>query len=106
MIAFLELILFLFLLPYLLFGLVLGYLFDGIVTIFHPPTLLAGIWVLIGGLLLIPHAKPDDLPFESIAQILARSHIFGVDTPFSLILAGGALVVLAAVIRLVQPRLR
>lgn len=104
MIALLELVLLLLFLPFILFGVVLGHLFNTIEQMFHPLTFLSGVWAFICGAFLLRHMAPDSLPFESIVQVLARSHVLGFTTPVMLIAVGCALVGIAALIRGVAAR--
>jgi len=99
MIVLLEFVVWLFVLPYILFGLVLRHMVDMLTSMFQLHTLFAGVWVAAGGLMLMPYAAPDDLPFESIPQILARSHVLAISTPIAMIAVGFLLVVVAFIIR-------
>lgn len=100
MFALIELILFLFFLPYILFGMLLGYIYERVTAVFQPHALLAGIWLAIGGALLVPHSAPDDLPFETVLQVIARSDVLGMGMPAFLIVLGVFTVAISAVIRL------
>lgn len=103
MLAILEFIVWLFVLPYVLFGMLLGHIALIVARAFEPRMLLAGVWFGAVGLYLFPRRVPDDLPFVSLVDSLAQSHIAGLSTPVAFLSVAGLLIAAAAVVAARKP---
>ncbi|WP_158456335.1 hypothetical protein [Pseudomonas fluorescens] len=97
MIAILEYLIFLFLLPYILFGVLLAKIWETVCMVFQPVLLLVAVWIASLGLFLLPSMAANDRPWLSLVESIAQSHMFGVPTPFA-IFGVAACVLIAAVI--------
>lgn len=96
MMALLQFVFFLLVLPYVLFGWLLGHIALTVARAFEPRLLLAGVWFVAAGAWLLPSSRPDDsLPFLTLVEVVAQSHIGPVPIPAAL-LGGGGLLILAA----------
>lgn len=94
MIAILEFLIFLILLPYILFGVLLAKIWEAVCMVFQPVLLLVAVWITSLGLFLLPSMEPNDRPWLSLVESIAQSHVFGVQTPFAIFgVAAGVLVV-------------
>lgn len=99
MLALLEFVFWLLILPYVLFGLLLAHIAHIITQAFEPRLLLAGVWFGAMGAWLLPSSTPDDSrPFLTLVEVVAQSHIGPVPTPAALLAVAGLLVVAAAVV--------
>jgi len=99
MLALLEVIVFLLILPYVLFGMLLAHIAHVIGQVLEPRLLLAGVWFGAMGAWLLPSSTPDDSrPFLSLVEVVAQSHIGPVPTPAALLGVAGLLAVVAAVV--------
>ncbi|MBV6885842.1 hypothetical protein [Xanthomonas euvesicatoria] len=106
MLALLEFVFWLLILPYVLFGLLLAHIARAIAQVFESRLLLAGVWFGAMGAWLLPDSTPDDSrPFVTLVEMVAQSHIGPVPTPAVLLGVAGLLVIAAAVVALRQ-RLR
>jgi len=85
MIAILEFLLFLFLLPYILFGLLLAKISEAVCMVFQPVLLLVAVWMASLGVFLIPSMAPNDRPWLSLVESVAQSHVLGIATPFAIL---------------------
>jgi hypothetical protein len=103
MLAIVELIIFLLVLPYVLFGLLLGVVVGAVGRIFEPRILLGGIWLAVIGLFLLPHRELDASPFATFVDVVAQSHVLGLSTPVALLAAAGVLICVAVGVRLRLP---
>ncbi|ABD72131.1 hypothetical protein Rfer_4445 (plasmid) [Rhodoferax ferrireducens T118] len=98
MLALIEFVVWLFVLPYVLFGMLLGHFAFLVFRTFEPRMLLAGVWFATLGLYLLPKRVPDELPFVSLVDSIAQSHIAGLSTPLAFLVMAGLLTVSAAVV--------
>ena len=98
MLALIEFVFWLLLLPYILFGMLLGQIALVVASAFEPRLLLVGVWFGALGLYLFPKRIPDDLPFVSLVDSIAQSHIAGLSTPLVFLAMAGLLVATSAVV--------
>lgn len=99
MLALVEFVVWLLILPYVLFGLLLTHIAHVFAQVFDSRLLLAGVWFGVMGARLLPSRTPDDSrPFVSLVEMVAQSHIWRVPTPAALIGVAGILVVASAVV--------
>lgn len=91
-------------LPYLLFGVVLGLIVDTVCTAFQPALMLMALWVVSIGFFLLPSMAPNDLPFSSFVEVIAQSHLFHIPTPYAIFGVAGCFVVAAFIARQRNPR--
>ncbi|WGO96451.1 hypothetical protein QCD61_28220 (plasmid) [Pseudomonas viciae] len=91
-------------LPYLLFGVVLGIIVDTVCTVFQPALLLVAVWIGLIGLFLFPSMEPSDLPFSTLVEVIAQSHLFNIPTPYAIFSIAGCFVVAAFIARQRKPR--
>jgi len=99
MLALVEFVIWLLLLPYVLFGLLLTHIAHAFAQAFESRLLLAGVWFGVMGARLLPISTPDDSrPFVSLVEMVAQSHIGWVPTPAALLGVAGFLVVTSAVV--------
>ncbi|MGL0788790.1 hypothetical protein [Xanthomonas translucens] len=99
MLALLEFVFWLLILPYVLFGMLLAHIAHAITQVFEPRLLLSGVWFGAMGAWLLPSSTPDDSrPFVSLVEMVAQSHIGPVPTPAALIAVAALLVIAAAVV--------
>ncbi|MGT2457784.1 hypothetical protein ACU4GI_33320 [Cupriavidus basilensis] len=98
MLAILEFIVLLFVLPWFLFGILLAKVATAVAAIFEPHLLLAGVWLGSLGLYLMPRRIPDDLPFVGLVDAIAQSHVFGLSTPVAMLAGAGVIILAAAVV--------
>jgi len=82
MAALIELIIFIIFLPYILFGVVLAMIFDAICSVFEPKLLMGAIWMVAVGIWLLGHMPQNDVPWQSMIEVVAQSRVLGVPTPF------------------------
>lgn len=82
MIAILEFLVLLIVLPYILFGVLLAKIWEAVCAVFYPPLLLGGVWVGVIGCFLLPSMVPGDQPWVSVKESIAQSHVLNVQTPF------------------------
>ncbi|WP_432780701.1 hypothetical protein QZH44_30050 (plasmid) [Pseudomonas corrugata] len=92
MIAILEFLIFLFLLPYILFGVLLAKIWETVCNVCQPGLLLVAVWIASLGGWLIPSMAPNDRPWLTLVESIAQSHVLGAPTPFFIF--GIALVIL------------
>ena len=98
MLALIEFLVWVFFFPYVLFGMLLGHVAYLVSRAFQPHMLLAGVWFATLGLYLLPMRAPDDLPFVSLVDSIAQSHIAGLSTPLAFLVIAGLLTVAAAIV--------
>lgn len=98
MLAIIELVFFVLLLPYIMFGQLLAHVADLVSTYFEPKLLLVGAWFVLVAVFLFPSKDPDDSPFVSVVDAIAQSHIAGLQTPTTLFGFGTFLVVVSALV--------
>ena len=98
MLALLEIAFFLLFLPFVLFGLLLGYI-GQVLTAFEPRLFLAAVWCVAVGAYLAPHSEVDDSrPFVTLVESLAQSHIGPVPMPVVFLSVACWLAAVAAVV--------
>ena len=85
MIALLELVFFLFFLPYILFGVVLAKIWDAVHTLFQPAILLVAVWIALLGLFLLYNMAPKDRSWLTTVESVAQSYVFGISTPYAIL---------------------
>lgn len=102
MIAILEFLIFLLLLPYILFGVLLAKIWESVCMVFQPVLLLVAVWIASLGMFLLPSMAPDDRPWLSLVESIAQSHVFGVPTPFAIFGMAGCVLIVSVIAR--QPR--
>lgn len=91
-----ELLVMLFLLPYLLFGVLLAVVARVISQVADPVILLFGVWFVGFGIFLLAHSTPDDKSqFIGIVDSIAQGHLFGVSAPMVAFAIAGALLLTA-----------
>lgn len=105
MIAIVEFVIGLIILPYFLFGVLLGRIYSAVVSMFQPHLLLGSIWIGLLGLFLMPNRTPDDsVPWVSFVDVIAQSHVVGIPTPVVLLGLAGLLLVVAMFIARAETR--
>lgn len=102
MVALFELLIFVFLLPYILFRVLLAKVAEAIGAMFQPVILLAAVWVALMGIYLVPSMMPTDAPWVTLIESVAQSHVWAVPTPFALFALAGVLVVVSLVMKQVK----
>jgi hypothetical protein len=102
MIALLELILLVLLLPYILFGVLLAKIADLIGALMEEKLLCLAIWLFILGAVLWPRRIPDDKPWVDLAGSIAQISVFGFTTPVWLMVIGLFALIASFLVRLMQ----
>ncbi|MBC2385310.1 hypothetical protein HF209_30610 [Pseudomonas sp. WS 5096] len=102
MAALFEILVFVFLLPYILFGVLLAKVAETIGAMFQPVILLAAVWVAVMGAYLVPSMRATDAPWVTMIESVAQSHVLGVPTPFAFFAFAGVLVVVSLVVKQVK----
>lgn len=92
MIAIIEFVLGLLILPYLLIGFFVADVAKFITELFDPWLLFIGVITAVIGLELQRHSTPDDSPFISIVDSIAQSHVFGIAVP-TIFLCGAVILI-------------
>lgn len=103
MIAILQLLIFLLLLPYILFGVMLAKISEAVCMVFQPVLLLVAVWVASLGVFLIPSMVPNDQPWVSLVDSIAQSHVFGVPTPFAIFGVAACVLIVSFISRQRRP---
>lgn len=103
MIAILEFLFFLLLLPYILFGVLLAKIWEVVCMVFQPVLLLLAVWIASIGLFLLPSMAPNDRPWLSLVESIAQSHVFGVPTPFAIFGMAGCVLIVSVIARQRRP---
>lgn len=104
MLGILEFIVWLFILPFALIALIAVSIVEAITTMFHVPTLYAGIWFCFAGSWLWGRKTPDpDREFVSIVEMVAQSHVGPSPTYLAFLAVGLLLIVISFSIRFKQP---
>lgn len=99
MIAILEFLFFLLLLPYILFGVLLAKIWEAVCMVFQPVLLLLAVWIASLGLFLLPSMALNDRPWLSLVESIAQSHVFGVPTPFAIFGMAGCVLIVSVIAR-------
>lgn len=99
MAALFEILIFLLLLPYILFGVLLAKVAETIGAVFQPVILLIAVWVAVMGAYLVPSMRATDAPWVTLIESVAQSHVLGLPTPFALFALAGVLVVVSLVVK-------
>ncbi len=103
MIAILEFLILFFLLPYILFGVVLAKIWEAVCTFFQPVLLLLAVWICSIGMFLLPSMEPHDRPWMTILEAIAQSHVFGLQTPFVIFGIAACVVIVSVAARQRNP---
>lgn len=103
MIAILEFLFFLLLLPYILFGVLLAKIWEAVCMVFQPVLLLLAAWIASLGLFLLPSMAPNDRPWLSLVESIAQGHVFGVPTPFAIFGMAGCVLIVSVIARQRRP---
>jgi hypothetical protein len=103
MIAILEFLVFLLLLPYILFGVLLAKIWKAVCMVFQPVLLLLAVWIASLGLFLLPNMAPNDRPWLSLVESIAQSHVFGAPTPFAIFGMAGCVLIVSVIARQRRP---
>ncbi|AXQ51120.1 MULTISPECIES: hypothetical protein [Pseudomonas] len=103
MIAILQLLIFLLLLPYILFGVVLAKIAEAVCTVFQPVLLLLAVWIASLGVFLVPSMMPNDRPWLSLVDSIAQSHVLGVPTPFGILGVAVCVLIVSVIARQRRP---
>lgn len=103
MIAILEFLIFLFLLPYILFGVLLAKIAEAVCMVFHPVLLLVAVWIATLGVFLIPSMAANDQAWVSLIDSIAQSHVLGVPTPFAILGVAVCVLIVSVVARQRRP---
>ncbi|HCF3018602.1 TPA: hypothetical protein NIB55_005872 [Pseudomonas aeruginosa] len=103
MIAILELLIFLLLLPYILFGILLAKIWEAVCMVFQPVLLLIAVWIASLGVFLLPSMAPNDRPWVTLVESIAQSHVFGVPTPFAIFGMAGCVLAVSVFTRQRRP---
>lgn len=103
MIVLLELLLFLFVLPYILFGILLAKICEAVCMVFQPFLLLVAVWVASSGAWLISRMAPNDRHWVTLIESIAQSHVFSVPTPFAILGVAGCVLIVSAIVRQRRP---
>jgi len=103
MIAILEFLFFLLLLPCILFGVLLAKIWESVCMVFQPVLLLVAVWIASLGLFLLPSMAPNDRPWLSLVESIAQSHVFGVPTPFAIFGMAGCVLIVSVIARQRRP---
>lgn len=103
MIAILEFLIFLFLLPYILFGVLLAKIWESVCTVFQPVLLLVAVWIASFGFFFLPSMAPNDRPWLSLVESIAQSHVFSVPTPFAIFGVAGCVLIVSVIARQRRP---
>lgn len=89
-----SLLIFLVIIPYILFAVVMIKIWEAVCTVIHPAGLMTAAWLTSLGLYLLPSTFPSNTGWITMVERVAQFTIFGLKTPFALFaLAGVALVV-------------
>lgn len=103
MIVILEFLFFLFLLPYILFGVLLAMIWQAVCMVFQPVFLLVAVWITSLGLFLLPSIAPNDRPWLSLVESIAQSHVLGVPTPFTIFGIAACVLIVSVIARQRHP---
>lgn len=90
---------FMFALPYLLFGILLAKIWNSVCVICQPILMLVAAWVALIGLFLIPSMALNERPWLSLVDTIAQSHVSGVPTPFLFLGVAACVFVLSVILR-------
>lgn len=101
--ALLEFLIFLLLVPYILFGILLAKIWESVCMIVHPGLLLVGVWIASLGLFLLPKMAPNDRPWVTMVESIAQSHVLGVPTPFAILGIAACVFVVSVIARQRNP---
>lgn len=103
MVALLEFITLLLLMPFLIVYIAWVQFYNFINSVAHFELLLAGICAAWVGGILVGQMGPDDSPFQTLVQVMATSTVFGMPVPYIQVGFGASLIVAAVVIRIFRP---
>lgn len=99
MAAVFEGLIFLIVLPYVLFGVLLATIWEAVCEVFYPPLLLGGLWIMIVGSFLLSRLVQSDLTFVTVSTSIARTNLLSVPTPFVILGVGLCCVAASFVMR-------
>ena len=103
MIAILEFLMFLFVLPYILFGVLLAKIWESVCRVFHPVLFLVAVWIASFGMYLLSSMAPNDREWLSLVESIAQSHVFGVPTPFAIFGIAACVLIVSVIARQRDP---
>lgn len=90
------LVLFVWLLPYILVGVVIGKILTTLADVFYLPALGAAFSVSgLAGMAWFNRIPDDTSPYASIIEVMAQSHVAGVQMPYVLAFLAAVLFVVA-----------
>ena len=103
MIVILEFLIFLFLLPYILFGVLLAKIWESVCMVFQPVLLLVAVWIASLGMFFLSSMTPNDRAWLSLVESIAQSHVFGVPTPFAIFGIAACVLIVSVIARQRDP---
>lgn len=100
-----DFLLFVILAPFLVVGVILGMLIDVLRRNFNLPLVAVGFWFVYLGGYFAMHSTPEpSRQFVSLVESLAQSHVLGISTSLACLATGGALIAVAAFVKLLTVR--
>ncbi|HDS1721834.1 hypothetical protein NPS53_07970 [Pseudomonas putida] len=99
MLALLQILFLLIVLPYILFAVVMIKIWDAVCSLIHPVGLMIAVWLASTGYILLPSSFPSDRPWLSIVEQVAQFRILGYPTPVTLFAVAALVLVVSMFLR-------